>query len=389
MRETPTVPAGRWARSRQVDAAVVAAVTLLSVAALPVLDRMTTVDRESDVVAVALVLLAGGVTALRYRWPLPAAAVVGALVGTYLAVGYPYGFVFLLVVLTVYTAARHRPLPRSASLATAVYLLLIVHLVTNEAALSGSAGLVPALAWVAIPFTVGAARRLVVAAQSRERQASERRLVDAERLRLSQEVHDVVGHGLAAIQMQADIALHLSRPTPDQTRGALQAISHASNAALEELRSTLAAIHRERDTPGDGEAATSRVPTPGLARAEELCGRVEDAGIAVRFDVEGEPRPLPTTADVAAYRILQESLTNVIKHSAHQHAAVRIVHTAQAVTVEVTNQNIGPAPVDGIGITGMRRRVTQLGGTFRAGPGAHGSTFQVRATLPRTPEASP
>jgi signal transduction histidine kinase len=95
---------------------------------------------------------------------------------------------------------------------------------------------------------------------------------------------------------------------------------------------------------------------------------------------------LPADADLAAYRILQESLTNVVKHSAHQHADVRIAHTATAVTVEVTNQHLGPAPVDGIGITGMRRRVTQLGGTFRVGPGPHGSSFRVRATLPRTPQ---
>ncbi|MDN5856891.1 MAG: histidine kinase, partial [Actinomycetia bacterium] len=348
VRENPAVPVSWWARLRLLDAAVVAALTLLSVASLPVLDRMSTLDRESDAVAVVLVLLAGGVTALRGRWPLPAAAATGALVGTYLAIGYPYGPVFGFVVLSVYTAARHRPLSRSALPAAAVYLLLVVHLLTNDAALAGLAGLVPALAWVAIPFTVGAARRLVLAARARERQASERRLVDAERLRLSQEVHDVVGHGLAAIQMQADITLHLTALRPEQTRAALEAISHASRDALEELRTTLAAIHPDRD-----DAAASRAPTPGLARAAELCRRVEEAGIEVRFDVEGEPHPLPGAADVAAYRVLQESLTNVLKHSAHQHAGVRIVHTAAAVTVEVTNQNLGPVPVDGIGITGM------------------------------------
>lgn len=176
----------------------------------------------------------------------------------------------------------------------------------------------------------------MVAARARERQASDQRLVDAERLRLSQEVHDVVGHGLAAIQMQADISLHLSPPRPEQTRAALQAISHASRTALEELRISLASIHR-----ATGSASTA--PTPGLARASELCRRVEDSGITVRFDVEGDPRPLPAAVDVVAYRILQESLTNVIKHSAHQHAGVRIAHTAAAVTVEVTNQNLTPA----------------------------------------------
>ncbi|MDQ4115402.1 MAG: histidine kinase [Actinomycetota bacterium] len=385
-------PAGRpwrWARSRALDPALVAALTVLAVASLPVTDLMTTVDRDTDAVAVVLVLLAGGATAVRGRWPIAAAVAVGVLVGVYLAVGYPYGPLFGFVVLAVYAVARHRPLERSAAVAVAVYLLLVGHVWTNAAALAGLAGLLPVLAWVAIPFTVGAARRLVVAAQARERRASDRRLVDAERLRLSQEVHDVVGHGLAAIQMQADITLHLSQPRPEQSRAALEAISHASSTALDELRSTLAAIRSDRDDRDDrDDAAASTAPTPGLARAAELCRRVEDAGVAVRLDIEGDPRPLPAAADVAAYRVLQEALTNVIKHSAHQHADVRIVHTAAAVTIEVTNQNLGPPPVDGIGITGMRRRVTRLGGTFRAGPGPHGSSFQVRAALPRTPEAA-
>ena len=379
MRENRAARLRRWVRPRSMDAALVGTVTVLSVVSLPAQDSTSAHDRPADVVAVVLVLLAGAATAVRARWPLAAGIVVGGLVAAYLAVGYPYGPLFGLLVLTVYAAARHRPASRSGPLAAAVYVLLAVHLWTNAAALPGPTGLLPLLAWVAIPYTVGVARRLVVDARAREREASEKRVVDAERLRLSQEVHDVVGHGLAAIQMQADITLHLSSPRPEQTRAALEAISQASGSALEDLRTTLASVHR------DGDPA-STAPTPGLARAAELCRRVEDAGICVRLDVEGDPRPLPAAPDVVAYRVLQESLTNVIKHSAHQHATVRITHTARAVTVEVTNQDLGPAPVDGIGITGMRRRVTGLGGTFRAGPGAQGRSFQVRATLPRSPE---
>ena len=373
----------RWARSRTPDAVLVSALTVLAVAALPVTDLMSTVDRDSDAIAVVLILLAAGATAVRGRWPIAAALAVGVLVGGYLAAGYPYGALFGFVVLTVYAVARHRPLPRSAAVAVAVYLLLVTHVWTNDAALPGMAGLLPVLAWVAIPFTVGVARGLVVAARARERRTADQGLVDAERLRLSQEVHDVVGHGLAAIQMQADITLHLSRPRPEQTRAALEAISHASSSALDELRTTLASIQRDGAAAG-GHVPAPAGPTPGLALARELCRRGEDAGISVALDVDGDPEPLPVSADIAAYRVLQESLTNVIKHSAHQHARVRIVHTADTVAVEVTNQNLGPVPADGIGITGMRRRVARLGGTFRAGPGPHGSSFQVRAVLPRT-----
>lgn len=373
---------GRWVRLRSMDAALVGALIVLSVVSLPALDLMSTRDRPVDAVAVMLVLLAGAVTAVRRRWPLAAGVVVGGLVAVFLAVGYPYGPLFGFVVLVVYTAARHRPLSRSAPLAVVVYVLLAVHLWTNDAALPGLAGLLPVLAWVAIPFTVGVARRLVVDARIRERELSDQRLVDAERLRLAQEVHDVVGHGLAAIQMQADVTLHLKSPGPEQTRAALEAISQASGTALEDLRSTLASIHR-----AGGPASTA--PTPGLARAAELCRRVEDAGVTVALEVEGDPRPLPAAIDVAAYRVLQESLTNVIKHSAHQHAVVRITHTARAVALEVTNQDLASTPVDGLGITGMRRRVTHLGGTFQAGPGADGRSFQVRATLPSIPEDRP
>jgi signal transduction histidine kinase len=379
VRENGVARGRRWAGPRWRDAALVATLTVLSVVSLPAQDLMSDRDRPADAVAVVLVLLAGAATAVRGRWPLAAGVLVGGLVAAYLAVGYPYGPLFGLVVLTVYAAARHRPVSGSGPLAAAVYVLLSAHLWTNDAALPGPAGLLPLLAWVVIPFTVGVARRLVVDAQTREREASDQRLVDAERLRLSQEVHDVVGHGLAAIQMQADITLHLTSPSPEQTRAALAAISQASGSALEDLRTTLASVHR------DGDPA-STAPTPGLARAAELCRRVEDIGITVSLDVEGDPRPLPAAHDVVAYRVLQESLTNVIKHSAHQHATVRIIHTARAVTVEVTNQDLGTASVEGIGITGMRRRVTGLGGTFRAGPGAQGRSFQIRATVPRAPE---
>ncbi len=383
VRRNPGTPIMRWARLGPVDAAVVVALTLLTLATLPLLDQTSTVDRESDAVAVALVILAAAVTMVRGRWPVAAAVVVGVVVGAYLVVGYPYGPLFGFVVLTVHTVARERPLSRSVGVAVLVYLLMVAHVLTNDAALQGLVGLAPGLAWVAIPFTVGVAGRAVAAAHARERSVSDQRLVDAERLRLSQEVHDVVGHGLAAIQMQADITLHLSDPRPEQTRAALEAISEASRAALDELRVTLAAVHK------GGDESASRAPTPGLADADRLCRRVEDSGVAVRFDVDGDPVPLPPAADVAAYRVLQESLTNVLKHSAHLHADVRVVHTPDAVVVEVTNQNLGPDPVDGIGITGMRRRVTRLGGTFRAGPGPGGDTFQVRATIPRSQEGPP
>jgi signal transduction histidine kinase len=237
------------------------------------------------------------------------------------------------------------------------------------------------VAWVAIPFTLGLARRLVAEAGARERAASDRRLLDAERLRLAQEVHDVVGHGLAAIQMQADIALHLRRTRPAQAGEALEAISRASAEALAELRTTLASI-----APSEHTSAESRAPTPGLARLDDLVARVTDAGVTVDAAVTGARRPLPPSVDLAAYRVLQESLTNVVKHSAHPHAVVEVGYRPGAVRLRVANQDLACGPdeeyADGFGIAGMRRRVAHLGGRLTAGPAPDGSHFEVRATIP-------
>ncbi len=373
---------GRWRRLRAADPVLVAALTAFTLATLPQIDDASAAYREAGLPAVVLVLVAAIATAVRGRWPVPAALVAVAAVGAYLGLSYPYGPVFGFVVLTVYAVARHRPLGQSAAVAGAALVMLLVHLPINDAALAGVTGVVPALAWIAVPFTIGAARRLVLEAGQRERAAADARLVDAERLRLSQEVHDVVGHGLAAIQMQADVTLHVHAAQPERMRAALETISHASREALEELRATLASIR-----PDDSDEVADRTPPPGLARIEELCARVEQAGVTVDLRVEGHPRALPPAADLAAYRVLQEALTNVVKHSAHQHADVRVRHDPGAVTLEVTNQDLSPSPVDGIGISGMRRRVAQLGGTFRAGPGPQPGTFQIRAAFPRAKES--
>ncbi|WP_199435223.1 sensor histidine kinase [Qaidamihabitans albus] len=373
-------PARRRPSRAVIDGVLVAVLTTVVVFSLPFVAEGDGTDRPLPV-GFGLVLAAAAATAVRGRHPAVAALIAVAATSTYLALSYPYSPVFAFVLLTVYTLARRLPLLRSALLALVCLVMLSAHVLSNDAALSGAIGLLPATAWIAIPFTVGAARRMVVAAAARERAATDRQLVDAERLRLSQEVHDVVGHGLAAIQMQADIALHVAQQRPGQMREALAAISTASGQALTELRETL------RSTHPDGEAKATRAPTPGLARVRELCDRVADVGVEVDLTISGEQRPLIEAVDVAAYRVLQEALTNVVKHSPHPRAEVRINHTADSVTVEVTNQNLAPAPpAPGIGISGMQRRTAAVGGTFSAGQGTRPATFTVCATFPRSQE---
>jgi len=361
--------------SRQTRVVAVILVALGLVTA-PFINRLTDVDQPMDVLGIALIVAAGAATALRDRWPVPTLAIVATSTSLYLLIGYPYGPIFFALAVAVYAVARRRPPAEAALWCAAAFGLLLLHLLTNPAALDGAVGLLPAFAWVAIPFTIGVARRLVAEANARERAEADRRLVDAERLRIAHEVHDVVGHGLAAIQMQADIALHVRDRRPDQAGLALDAISRASAEALAELRATLAEI-----TPGDD--ADSRAPTPGLARFDDLRQRVEDAGLAVDATVTGQPRSLSPAVDLAAYRVLQEALTNVVKHSAYPRAVIEIAYRPREVQVSVSNQELAAdSHVDGFGITGMRRRVERLGGQLTAGPGADAGVFEVRATIP-------
>ncbi|WP_203771575.1 sensor histidine kinase, partial [Paractinoplanes deccanensis] len=359
------------------DAAVPVALLAVGLGTLPLLDGFSATDRPVSWVAAVLVIVAAGVTAARRRLPGPALAVASVCTSAWLVAGFPYGPILLSFAVCVYSAGRHLALRRAALWAAAALAILLVHTFTGS---MGLAGLAPGAAWVIVPFTVGAARRMVVEAQARERAEAERRIADAERLRLSQEVHDVVGHGLAAIQMQADIALHLRETRPAMAHEALAAISAASAEALDELRATLAGV-----------------PTsPGLAGVGDLCARIRAAGVTIDLTVAGSPSPLSPGADAAAYRVLQESLTNVLKHASQRRATVTIRHHPDHVALQVTNPapalTLTPAPAftraPGLGLTGMRRRVEQLGGTLTAHPDPPG-TFTVHATIPAAAPHAP
>ena len=370
---SPGKPAGRW----RTDVALAGGLAVLGLVTLPFLSAWTPEAVPANLTAALLVLTAAGVLVVRRSHPVPVLAVTAAATATYLAIGYPYGPIWFSFAVAVYSIARHRPLSRAVGWSLAALLASLVHLFTNDLALDGFAGVIPASAWVAIPFTIGASLRLVAEARVRERAEADRRLVEGERLRLAQEVHDVIGHGLAAIQMQADIALHVRHTRPRQADEALAAISAASAEALEELRATLASIRPTADTGG------SRTPTPGLARLADLCDGVRSAGVEVEVEQTGARRALPAAVDLAAYRIVQECLTNVVKHSGHPRAVVRLAYRAESIVLTVTNQSLTPAShAEGFGIAGMRRRAAQLGGALSAGPGPDPHTFRVHAIIP-------
>jgi signal transduction histidine kinase len=332
--------------------------------------------RPADQVAVLLIVVAASSAALR-RWPLLSFGIATAATSVYLALGYAYGPILLSVVIASYGIAR-RLRPRIALLAAAAGVpVMLTHLFVGGSAFDRLWGLLPGTAWIVVPFSIGLARRLAVESAERQRSAAERRALDEERLRLASEVHDIVGHGLAAIQMQADIARHMRERKPEQADIALDAISRASAEALAELRATLAAIAPEGATAHREALA----PTPGLHRLADLCERMRESGVEVELAVVGRPTALPAAIDVASYRIAQESLTNVAKHAAARRASVRVTYAPTALEIEVVNPATPAGPVDeGFGISGMRRRAHDAGGGVSIA--AENGEFRVAAVFP-------
>ena len=212
------------------------------------------------------------------------------------------------------------------------------------------------------------------------RQSETRRRASDERLRMARDLHDVIGHNISLINFQAGVGLDLWDSQPEQAHTALTAIKAVSKDALGELRAMLGAFRQDEDE-------APRSPLPGLARLGELVELTKAAGLAVTAEVEGGPRALPAGVDLAAYRIVQESLTNVARHAPSAQAIVRVAYECDGVIVEILND--GPAPGHdgtvvagtGSGIAGMRERAVALGGHLAAGPKLGGG-FAVRAHLP-------
>ncbi|MGA8116972.1 MAG: sensor histidine kinase [Actinocatenispora sp.] len=318
----------------------------------------------------------------RRRWPMATLAVVAAALTAYLVRGYPYGPIMIALLIAVYTVAATLPTRTAAVLSGIALIAVAVHAFVGPNQL-GLTGLVPATAWVVVPFALGVTVRLSREATARARADAARRIANDERLRIAQEVHDVVGHGLSAITMQAEIALHLLHRKPEQAEAALTAIAHTSRQGLDELRATLTVLRLGDD----------RSPMPGLAQLPALRERLAHAGLPVTLTVEGAPdaelpdAELPGAVDLAAYRIVQEALTNVLRHAGSTSAEVRIVHRPGRMDIEVTDAGLGGEPTPGgSGIAGMRERATALGGTLEAGP-RPGGGFRVHAVLPVSEEA--
>jgi signal transduction histidine kinase len=340
--------------------------------------------------ALGYLLLTIGPLALvfRRRWPLGVLVAVEATSLAYSARTYPEGGTGLTVFVALYTVAVVVDRRRLVVLATAVSVALAVAM---EVFLYGSTMIEGEPVYVAIVMLsatwLGEAvrnRRAYVAElrdraerAERTREEEARRRVDEERMRIARELHDVVSHSIGVISVQAGVAAHLLERRPDKAGAALATIRHASDEALGELHAMLGVLRQP-----DGRAPLA--PAPGLAQLDALVAQAEGAGLRVEVAVQGEATHLPPAVDLACYRIVQESLTNVVRHAGASHATVTVTADGDALVVEVTDDGTG-APASGNGsrqgIVGMQERARALGGTLQAGPRPEGG-FRVSARLP-------
>jgi signal transduction histidine kinase len=329
--------------------------------------------------------------AARRRFP---GAVLGITVASGLAVaalGLPPVVLGLAILVAVYSVAAYGDRWTSlAGLAAAELGSAAIQLtpgrvqtptVTSNGVVIGAAWLLGHFVGIRRAYT---ARLERTAALERARAESARRAVIEERLRLARELHDVVAHSISVIAVQSGVGAHVANTQPEEAAKALAAIEATSRAALTELRRLLGVLREE------GEPQGSLAPVPGLADLDALVAEVAKVGVGVRVRVEGTPSQLPVGVDLSAYRIVQEALTNVVKHAGTARAQVTIGYRDHEVMVEVSDDGQGVIPPTdngqarvGHGLIGMRERVAAFGGDLEVGP-RPGGGFPVAARLPLT-----
>jgi signal transduction histidine kinase len=380
-------------RALAVDALLALGVFLLEVLGVLLSER---VGRSADwraPDALAYLLLAAGPAALllRRRWPLGVLAVTLACGLAYAARTYPEGPSHLAVFPALWTVALTVPRRRAwlAATLTAVAVAGAELFLYGETMFDGEPLYAAVTVFAAMWWGEAVRARRAYVAELRDRaeraertrEEEARRRVDEERLRIARELHDVVSHTIGVISVQAGVAAHLLERRPDKAAESLTAIRQASDEALGELHAMLGVL-RERD--GDG--GTPLAPAPGLAELDALVAQAAGAGVEVQVSLEGAPRPLPAAVDLACYRVVQESLTNVVRHAGASRAEITVRHSDGRVVVEVIDDGRGPngsgnGNSSGQGIVGMRERARSLGGTLEAGP-RPGGGFRVQAVLP-------
>jgi signal transduction histidine kinase len=325
---------------------------------------------------VVAVLAAAGAWSWHRVAPVVSTVAVVAIVSTYVLAGQPYGPILILVVFACFAVARHRSVRVAGLTCTASALALAAALWTRLDASHLEATAAILLAWpgvfVVVPALAGALARTRAEAAARERAELVARGAYEERLRVAREVHDIAGHGFAVVAMQAGVALTVFDEEPRQARASLEAIRTSSQHALLELQAALDTLHAD---------------APAARDVPDLVERVRASGQPVELTVTGGPGALDEQVSATVFRLVQETLTNVLRHAGPTTAEVVIGYGEDKVSVAVRDNGCGtghraaPGPAPGRGLRGLRERVEKLHGTFTAADRPTGG-YEVTATIP-------
>jgi len=341
--------------------------------------------------AVAAAVACGSLV-LRRRHPLLVLGVSTVAAEVYLALlkGEGGDLVLAAPLIALYTLAeRSGRRPAIVIGGALVFVLGAVHVVIKPASWIGSENLaLAALGALAVALGEASRTRRAYLAEveeraqraERDRELEARARVTEERLRLARELHDAVGHQLALVSVQAGVADHVLESSPDAAREALRHVRAASRDALAELHATVGLLRAE-----DPDAASPPAPTVGLDALPALVAGLAGSGLEIEQHLEGEVRPLPPAIDLTAYRVIQEGLTNASRHGSGARVVLRVDHRPGELDIVVENAVRSGATArsgrEGHGLTGMRERVTALGGTLEAGPDLRGS-YRLAVVIP-------
>jgi signal transduction histidine kinase len=357
-------------------------------AAISVSIGLGVLDRTSDrLIGIGLGVVHCSALAFRRKWPV---GVIGAMIATglvYTLAGFPPVGLGPAIVAAVYSVAAYRPRRQSVPATALASLAMAIALVPTSMGVDTAVGnaLVFGVAWLVgdrqrQAQTQATAERRRAEELERTREELARRAVLDERLRIARELHDVVAHAMSVIVVQAGTGRVVIDDEPDKARAALASIETTSRTALGELRRLLTVLR------ADDEQAQPLLPSPGLSDLDSLVATTVAAGLPVEVRVEGHRPALPAGIDLAAYRIVQEALTNVRRHARASKATVVVAYEREELRIDVADDGRGPAPDErrdgtGQGLVGMRERAALYGGTLRAGPGPTGG-FVVSLRIP-------
>ncbi|ABW11091.1 histidine kinase [Parafrankia sp. EAN1pec] len=337
----------------------------------------------------ALAVLAALPLAARRRFPLATYGCViaaASLLQLDLHIDDLTTFTFTACLIAGYSAAMYSPHRAwaAAGIAGGAVLLALGHHTTIPRI---SSDYFPFLVLIPLGLAANAAHTRTQRArvQEAERAAASRQATDQERARIARELHDVVTHNVSVMVIQAGAARKVLDANPDLAREAIRAVETSGRSAMTELRHVMGLLTMSGGAPDGGDDGPGPSPQPGLGRVDELVRRVRDTGVDVELSTTGTPVPLPAGVDLAAFRVVQEALTNAVRHAAGARVRVAVAYAPGLVRVEVTDSGGVRAAAagagSGAGLLGLRERLAVYGGTLAAGPRPTGG-YRVMAEIP-------